>query len=293
MPIACIFTLRPEAAATVSPALGRAAHAVVLEQIAAADAALAARIHADDRVKPLTVAPMGALDGRGEAARVNPERTYDLRVTLLDPSLEALAARWTPEALPRLSMDGIGWRVERVVAGDGAHPWAGRASFDELLGGAMRGVARGAGGRWTIEFATPVTFRQSGRNQPLPLPELVFGSLLDRWNALAPLPLPAETRQFVAEGLAVSRFELRSAVTPTKGGAIQIGTVGRCTYVATNPDRYGRACVEALARFAFFSGVGAGTARGFGQARLAAEGRPATVTRPSTARDQPPAAGTV
>jgi CRISPR-associated endoribonuclease Cas6 len=271
MPTACIFTLRPETAASVSPALGRAAHAVILEQIAAADAALAARIHADDRVKPLTVAPLGPLDGRGDAVRISPERAYDLRVTLLDSVLEALAVRWTPEALPRLYMDGIGWRVERITSDSNVHPWAGRAGFDELLGGAMRGVARGAGGRWTIEFATPLTFRQHGRNQPLPLPELVFGSLLDRWNALAPLPLPPETRQFVADGLAVSRFELRSAVTPTKGGAIQIGAIGRCTYVATNPDRYGRACVESLARFAFFSGVGAGTARGFGQARLVGE----------------------
>jgi CRISPR-associated endoribonuclease Cas6 len=200
--------------------------------------------------------------------RVNPARGYELRVTLLDSSLEALAVRWTPEALPQLRMDGIGWRVERVTAAGEAHPWAGQAGFDELLGGAMRDVARGQSARWTIEFATPLTFRQHGRNQPLPLPDLVFGSLLGRWNALAPLPLPDDIRSFVADALAVSRFDLRSAVVPAKGGAIQIGAVGRCVYAATSRDRYGLACVEALARFAFYSGVGAGTARGFGQARL-------------------------
>jgi CRISPR-associated endoribonuclease Cas6 len=268
MPTACIFTLRPEEAATVSPALGRAAHAAVLEQIAAADGGLAARIHADERVKPLTVAPLGALVGRGDPVQVSPDRVYDLRVTLLAAPLEALAAYWTPEALPRLTIDDVEWRVERVSADAHAHPWAGRATFDELLGGAMRSAACGSGGRWTIEFATPVTFRQGGRNQPLPLPELVFGSLLDRWNALAPLALPDETRAFVADALAVSRFELRSSVAPAKGGAIQIGSVGRCTYTAISRDRYGLACVEALARFAFYSGVGAGTARGFGQTRL-------------------------
>jgi CRISPR-associated endoribonuclease Cas6 len=156
-----------------------------------------------------------------------------------------------------------------VTAEARAHPWAGSAGFDALLGAAMRDVAGGAPGRWTLEFATPVTFRQGGRNQPLPLPELVFGSLLDRWNALAPLPLPDETRRFVAEALAISRFELRSTAVATRGGALQIGALGRCTYVATSHDRYGLACVTALARFAFYSGVGAGTARGFGQARLA------------------------
>jgi CRISPR-associated endoribonuclease Cas6 len=267
MPTACIFTLRPEVSAPISPAIGRAAHAAMLELIGAVDPALAARLHADERVKPLTVAPLGELDGRGVRPVVSPARTYDLRVTLLTPALEALAASWQERA-PRLAFDGIAWRVERVTADAGAHPWAGRAGFDELLAAAMRESARGAGGRWALEFATPVTFRQGGRNQPLPLPELVFGSLLDRWNALAPLPLPDETRQFVAEALAVSRFDLRSAVAPAKGGAIQIGAVGRCLYAATSRDRYGLACVEALARFAFYSGVGAGTARGFGQARL-------------------------
>ena len=268
MPTACIFTLRPEVATTVSPGVSRAAHAAVLDLIGAADAALAARVHADDRVKPLTVAPLGGLDGRGQPVAVSPAHAYDLRVTLLAPALEALAEGWTPTSVPHIMLDGVTWRIERVTADEGAHPWARHATFGALLDAALREAARGAVGRWTLEFATPVTFRQCGRNQPLPLPELVFGSLLDRWNALAPLPLPDETRQFVHEGLVVSRFELRSAARPTKGGALQIGALGRCTYTATGRDRYGLACVEALARFAFYSGVGAGTARGFGQTRL-------------------------
>jgi CRISPR-associated endoribonuclease Cas6 len=268
MPTACIFTMRPEAATTVSPAISRAAHAAVLGLINAADAALAARIHADEHVKPLTVAPLGGLDGRGQPIAVSPTHDYDLRVTLLAPALETLAEGWAPAALPRILLDGDAWRVERVTADEGAHPWAGRATFEALLATALRAAAHDEIGRWTLEFVTPVTFRQCKRNQPLPLPELVFGSLLDRWNALAPLPLPEEIRQFIHEALAVSRFELRSAGVPTKGGALQIGSVGRCTYIATSRDRYGLACVEALARFAFYSGVGAGTTRGFGQARL-------------------------
>ena len=264
MPTACVFTLRPSAAATLSPALGRAAHAAVLELIGAADAELARRLHADVPVKPLTVALLGERDGR----LASPARSYDLRVTLLAPALETLAAAWSPATLPQLTIDGIAWRVERVAAAAAAHPWAGAAGYDALLAEALRSAARGAEPRWTLEFATPVTFRQAGRNQPLPLPELVFGSLLDRWNTLAPVPLPPEMRQFAAEALAISRFDLRSVMLPTKNGASQVGAVGRCTYSATSRDRYGLACMETLARFAFFSGVGAGTARGFGQARL-------------------------
>lgn len=268
MPTACIITLRPEAAADITAGLGRAAHAAILDLIGAADGALAARVHADERVKPLTVAPLDWPERHGPRLAVTPARAYDLRVTLLAPALESIAAAWTPATLPRLTLDGVAWWVERITAEPGAHPWAGRDSYEALLAASLRDVARGLVERWALEFVTPLTFRQSGRNQPLPLPELVFGSLLDRWNALAPLPLPDEARRFAAEALAVSRFELRSAVVPGKGGAIQIGAVGRCAYTTTARDRYGPAWIEALARFAFYSGVGAGTARGFGQARL-------------------------
>jgi CRISPR-associated endoribonuclease Cas6 len=281
MPTACIFTLRPAATTTVSPTISRAAHAAVLELINVADATLAARVHADEHVKPLTVAPLGELAGRGQPVAVSPAHAYDLRVTLLASALEALAERWTPATVPLIPLEGSAWHVERVTADERAHPWAGRVTFEALLAAALREAAREMIGRWTLEFITPVTFRQLKRNQPLPLPELVFGSLLDRWNALAPLPLSDEVRQFIHQALVVSRFELRSAVTPTKGGALQIGAVGRCTYTATSRDRYGLACVEALARFSFYSGVGAGTARGFGQARLL-PARPAAL-QPSVA----------
>jgi CRISPR-associated endoribonuclease Cas6 len=279
MPSACIFSLRPTTAATLSPALGRAAHAAVLELIAAADAELARRLHADVPVKPLTIAPLGALDGRGSPLAVTPARSYDLRVTLLAESVEAPAASWLAAPPAQLVFDGVVWQVERVTAARAAHPWAGTDSYAALLASALRDAARG-GGRWALEFATPVTFRQAGRNQPLPLPELVFGSLLDRWNGLAPLPLPDEIRRFAAEALVLNRFDLHSVAVPTKGGALQIGAVGRCAYTATSRDRYGLACIEALARFAFYSGVGAGTTRGFGQARLAPERGPAAPMRP-------------
>jgi CRISPR-associated endoribonuclease Cas6 len=106
-----------------------------------------------------------------------------------------------------------------------------------------------------------------GINQPLPLPSLVFGSLIDRWNILAPLPLPAEVRA-AADELLVNNFALRSVPARTKDGALQIGAVGHCTYSAAHPGSAWLAGIDLLARFAFYSGVGAGTARGFGQARL-------------------------
>jgi CRISPR-associated endoribonuclease Cas6 len=266
MPTALMLTLRPEREFEAPANLGRAAHAAILRLIDAASPELARQLHDDIGVKPLTVSNVLGLRGGRVRDLVGSDQTYGLRVTLLTAELEELALAWTPERLGTLDLDGRPWQVERAAADPAEHPWAGRSSYGDLAAPAL---ARGESAtRWTIEFAAPVTFRQRGLNQPLPSPDLVFGSLLDKWNAFAPIALPEEVRRFASECMATSRFELRSLAEPTKGGATQIGAVGRCTYVATNRDRYWCACVETLARFAFWSGVGAGATRGFGRARL-------------------------
>lgn len=262
-----MLDLRPHQAGPVPAHLGRAAHAAVLRLLAAADPALATRLHDEEGPKPLTVSSVLGLDGRGATALVAPEHLYGLRVTLLDAATERAAAQWTAAAIGAIELDGRGWQVEHVARDAAASPWAGASSYAELAAPLLtRAVAPPS--RWELEFSAPVTFRQRGMNQPLPSADLVFSSLLEKWNAFAPVALPDEVRRFAAECMAVSRFELRSLGIPAKNGAVQIGAVGMCTYVATNRDRYWLACIETLARFAFWSGVGAATARGFGTARL-------------------------
>jgi CRISPR-associated endoribonuclease Cas6 len=267
MPTACVFTLRPVVGHSAPASLTRATHAAVLRLVAAADPALAARLHDDEGLKPITVSNVLGMAAHGSTVEVSPEREYGLRVTLLSSETERIVASWTPEAIGALDLDGQAWRVERVTTVATEHPWAGQSSYEGLAAPALL-RAEGGPTRWVLEFASPVTFRQRGLNMPLPTPDLVFGSLLDKWNAFAPLALPEEVRRFAAECLAVSRFELSSVGEPAKQGALQIGAVGRCTYTAVNRDRYWLACIETLAHFAFFSGIGAGTARGFGRSRV-------------------------
>ena len=106
---------------------------------------------------------------------------------------------------------------------------------------------------------------------PLPLPDLVFGSLVDRWNSFSPVVLSPEMRRFGAERLAVSRYRLQSRPVTQKQGALRIGGVGRVTYTALGGDRYWLALLQMLAEFARYSGVGVQTATGMGQARFAIE----------------------
>ena len=102
---------------------------------------------------------------------------------------------------------------------------------------------------------------------PIPLPELVFGSLLQRWNAYAPVVFPEEVQRYARECLGVSRYQLASRIVHVKGAGRRVGAVGVVTYTSLNYDRYWMSLIQTLAAFAVFSGVGAGTAMGLGQAR--------------------------
>ena len=95
----------------------------------------------------------------------------------------------------------------------------------------------------------------------------MFGSLLERWNAFAPVALPEETRRYAAECLAVSRYDLETRSLPFKEGAVKIGMVGQVMFAATHYDRYWLSLINLLADFALFAGVGAGVTMGMGQCR--------------------------
>ncbi len=267
MPTALVFDLRPTEVFTVPAALARATHAAILRLISAADSALASAIHDAATLKPLTVSNILGLPGGRGLVRVDPQRCYQLRVTLLTPELETLAAAWQPQQLDLLDLDGSSWCVEQICTTPAANAWADRASYGELAAPALEHVPASRP-RWCFEFASPVTFRHHATNQPMPTPALVWGSLIDKWNAFAPIAFPEEVRRFAEECIVVSRFDLRTSAEPTKNNATQIGAVGRCTYTAMNNDRYWTACIDTLARFAFWSGIGAGATRGFGRARL-------------------------
>ena len=123
----------------------------------------------------------------------------------------------------------------------------------------------------TLQFVSPTTFKSEGRHVPVPLPHLVFGSLLEKWNAFAPVAFPPELRRYANECLALSSYQLRSSGVTLKEGGLRMGAVGRARYVSTSFDRYWMSLINLLADFALFAGLGAGTGMGLGQCRKMAD----------------------
>jgi CRISPR-associated endoribonuclease Cas6 len=288
--LSLVLTLRPAPRPGSSPDdkadegrepqwMGRAAHALLLDCVRQADPALAESLHAGTGLRPFTAS---GLIGSSPRYKLSPERSYHLRLTALTaPVARALLAAAQSGPLrpgETLTLDDTRFRIEAADwgppppsesprTGEGRRNWwAAAATYEALSAPWLLGRAR-PDHRLTLQFASPTTFKSAGKHVPVPLPSLVFGSLLEKWNAFAPVALPPEARRFAEECLALTAYRLSTRMLPIKESGLRTGAVGQARYTATNNDRYWLSLVHLLADFALFAGVGAGTGMGLGQVR--------------------------
>jgi CRISPR-associated endoribonuclease Cas6 len=253
--------------------LGRAGHALFLRLVGRREPALAEELHAGEGPKPFTVSNL--VLGKREAGGLHLQAGQEgwLRFTGLTApvsrQLQALAEQ-PPETV---ELDGYPLAVTGATLDPAHHPWAGQISYQELAAPFLLGGQSQPGRRIRLEFVSPTTFKSQGRYLPLPLPELVFGSLLDRWQAFAPIALSPELRRLAGEAVALSRYQTRTRSLPYKQGGLQIGFVGPVIFTVLSRDRYWLNALHLLAHFAFYSGVGYQTGTGLGQVRVGEEGR--------------------
>jgi CRISPR-associated endoribonuclease Cas6 len=268
-----VLKLAPEREGQVRATHGHQAHAAFLHTVRQADPALAEVLHHSKLpIRLFTVSPlMGVGVKREGTLEVSPERDYFMRFTLLDRLIfEQFMARFLQgDGRPRLRLGQMSFCIKEILASPGSHPWAGYTSLVELAQNA-RPVER-----VTLQFATPTVFsfgkRQWGQQMvPLPIPRLVFGSLAKAWNALA---LPAlnldrkALRTYLEDGVVVAGLRgIRTRMLAYKD-APQVGFVGRVTFEFKGQDETQRACLDALAELAFYTGVGYKTPMGMGQCR--------------------------
>ncbi len=265
--LSMVLTMRPVENAPAPPSLGRAAHAVLLQCLKDEDTALAEQAHEGNGPRPFTVSSL--LGPRRGGLTI--EHSYTLRFTALTEPVAAALYHSTESGRLRmgekLRMDEALLVIEDSICNRADHPWAGSTNYQSLSAPWLL-ARKSPSRRVRLRFASPTTFRSGGMNLPFPLPELVFGSLLERWNMFAPIELPAEARRFAAECIAVSRYELCSRSVRLKGRGLRMGAVGWVEYIALNPDRYWLSLVALLSEYALYAGAGSGTPMGLGQTRI-------------------------
>ena len=315
---ALVVELETVSACEVTPDLGGAAHALALGLVSARNPSLAERLHAgapadhaaadgdglDDEtdsqrsgsrvqggLRPFSAAIFTpAPPGRGPLRLRQGEKLL-LRVTSQDPAVSDVLTELDASDLPpEIGVESIALRVHRVTTAPDEHALAGRDSITaltqrHLLSAQIPHPLIG------MRFLTPTRFHSRGRNLPFPLPELVFGSLLDRWNNVSPVALPSEARAFAEQHLSIAGYRLSSRRVSAAGGRF-VGFTGECRYETSKPDPYWLRVIDLLATFAFYSGIGAKTSMGFGQAAAAGRAAPASTMPRARPASQPGADGT-
>lgn len=266
MLIAVKLLLRSDSTITLPRDLGRACYAEALAHLKRYDPRLSSYIHALNGIKPITCSGIDGAPSVYSGTHINAKSTYTVRITAFESSVAEALRQILVDAPPIYwIVHGHRFFVQSVTADAEADPWTGIDTFEEL---AVRQASRSGHipASMTLAFASPVAFRSNAMNIPLPLPDLVLGSLVERWNAFSPITLGSEIRDFGREMVAVSRYQLESQPFAHKNGATRIGGVGTTTYRALGGDEYWLGVMQILGSFAKYGGIGVQTTSGMGQA---------------------------
>lgn len=274
--VSLVLTLAPPKPLPAPGHLGRAVHALLLRLIQAEAPALAEAIHNTHTSKPFTCSTLIG----GEIQETPAERLYRpaepawLRFTGLNEAVAAHLLRLEAAPPDTVELDGHTFIVQSATTDPEAHPWANKTSY-EALGTPYLLAHRPPSFRLSLEFASPTTFRSQGRSRPVPMPDWVFGSLLDRWNAFSRIQVAQEMRRFADECVVMSKYRLRTRAIPLKNRVVQMGCVGWADYVCLNRDKYWASMLNLMADYAFYSGVGYQTTVGLGQVQRKQRPKPA------------------
>jgi CRISPR-associated endoribonuclease Cas6 len=254
MPVSVVIELQSGVEVSLPSYTGRMVHGWFLDWVSSVDPPRAAVLHACRQVKPFTVSSLRRDRG-----------VIWLRLTAFECDLANWLIRHLDTDLPEeTTIDGVVYEVSAVHAEPGRHPWAGWTTYRDLVDHHLNGWE--AEERVTLLFASPTTFRSGGVNVPIPLPDLVFGSLADRWAAYSPVALDEAIRVVTAGQVVISRYRLQTHAVQLKK-SYQVGFTGSCEFTILAKNPYWRQVCALLADFAFYSGVGYKTTQGLGQTR--------------------------
>lgn len=261
-----LLLLQPRKAQNNLPLwLGQSAQAFFLNSLQRLNPHLSAAVHDGSGLKPFTTSNLLGMDDG-----IQPDQPLQLRFTTLHPHLTTLMLNglvpiWCAEGV---SLHDQPLTVTGVQIESHENPWCGVDTYAQLLQPSHSDQSR-----ISFTFASPTAFKATaGHFVPLPQPELVFSSLIDRWNAFAPTRLPQTLYDVIRGGVAIESLDIQTAeISLSRGlrGTI-IGFTGNVTYYLIERDREARRLLHTLAAFAKYSGVGVKTTVGLGQVRCVA-----------------------
>ena len=290
MPHSLILNLLPQSTIYPQFLTGRHYHALFLNLVSSVDRTLGDLLHESTADKAFTLSPLQVkLDSPKYTDRKYTDRKYTdrkyidkrrshvlqyqqqrpinpgtpcwWRISLLDDTLfSKLTQLWlniNPEQPWHLgSADLFITSIQGTP--QSIQPWANACSYSQLYD-------RASNIEKTINFvfATPTAFRQGSYDTGLPTRELVFRSLLKRWNKYSQIEFDSE---FI-ESIYPSFFNIKTEIASDSRSKF-IGCVGEISYrIMGELEAETIKKINALADFALYAGVGRKTPMGMGMVR--------------------------
>ncbi len=216
-----------------------------LAWIRSANPALSARLHDQPGRKPYTVSPLKRSD------------VVSFRLTTLNAELTDTVTTLLDAPLPEMT---LGQSIHSLAV------MQRRPSSYELLVREATEQPDNPG----LRFITATGFHSGGLDVPLPMPSLVFGSLIHAWDSFSPLPLPVHLADFVRDHVALSSHQIRTEHVVIPGHGAHLGFTGRVQFgivkAGSSVDTASMInLIGALLSYAEFAGVGVRTTVGMGQ----------------------------
>lgn len=237
----------------IPPTLGRGIHAFVLNLLKLGDEKIAAETHQSEVAK---ISLSNLIGNRRQPVTLEGDR-FLLRICLLDGSLfEPLINGFDKSSDNTVILGKFPFVIREIHLLSDTHKLTKTTDYYSLA------VHTPTYEEITLKFLSPTSFKQKQCLQSFPLPELVFNSLLRRWNYFAPRELHFSE---VNWQVLVSAFDLKTHAVKLQAGA-EIGCQGWVKYRFLNPQQARIASI--LAEFAFYAGVGRKTSVGMGQTHL-------------------------
>ncbi|OEF97146.1 CRISPR-associated endoribonuclease Cas6 [Desulfuribacillus alkaliarsenatis] len=232
---------------------GTELHGLFFKALENADGELASELH-QMQYKPFIIGPLiGKIQRRDGIAQIEEGNVYSFTLATLVEKLTVIVPdvlEYFQKTLLVIGSAGFTYLSAKEVTDK-------RTYYDFM-------AIRNQDSRINIEFTTPTCFRRSGRALLFPEPELVFGSLIEKWEYFSEIQLPILDLSQVN----VTKYDLKTTLVQFNNYNM-IGFSGKCTYTfAKDSTEVTKWAINSLAQFATLSGVGYKTTMGMGQVKI-------------------------
>lgn len=269
MPHSLILNLQPRSPIQPGYLSGKHLHALFLTLVSSVDKELGDRLHSQNTNKAFSLSPLQRSDRPRKDHLLQWQHRHPIpentpcwwRISLLDDGLfQQLSPLWlnlNPEQSWHLGSADL--QITSVLGTpQSTQPWANYCPYAQLYEQASDHKREMA-----FVLCTPAAFRQGSYDSAMPTRELVFGSLLRRWNEHSGLSF-SDT---IIESIFPSFFDIHTEIVSDARSKF-IGCVGSLTFrilgeVPTETIKQ----LNTLADFALYAGIGRKTPMGMGMVR--------------------------